>query len=145
MQNSNHKYLISNPINKLNDHKHNNHLVLFPNISTSFISCRCSILDQLITNSLKLKWYKSLILLLFLLLNFCKDNAFFRIQGNKWEDFDKKGDFGCKFVSLSMIFTKDVVGCFICYYVVIIPQIISPRLNTKWLIPIAGRKEKSVG
>ena len=64
-------------------------------------------------------------------LNFCEDNAFFRYKKTNEKTLIKKVIFGCDFVSLSMIFTKDVVGCFICYYVVIIPQIISPRLNTK--------------
>lgn len=64
-------------------------------------------------------------------LNFCKDNAFFRYKETNGKTLIKKAIFGCDFVSLSMIFAKDVVGCFICSYVVIIPQIISPRLNTK--------------
>lgn len=40
-------------------------------------------------------------------LNFCKDNAFFPVQGNKWEDFDKKGGFWYKFAGLAMRFSGD--------------------------------------
>ena len=82
---------------------------------------RCNMLDQLITNSLKLKWYKSLILPLFLRWTFAKIMRFFGTKKTNEKTLIKKAISGANFSFFDaenvLYYFWLVINWYLIYYV----------------------------
>ena len=102
---------------------------------------RYNMLDQLITNSLKLKWYKSLILPLFLRWTFAKIMRFFGTKKTNEKTLIKKVVFGANLPVVLWGFRKILHSISYDVMPVSILLVAPPRLNTEWLILIAGEKK----